>query len=49
MGAEDANKEVVKEDAVTKDVSGKADDSIAKHRHHCSENSSEKLTILERS
>ena len=41
-GEEDADEEVVPEEAVTKDVAEEAVDSTAQHTHHRSETSREK-------
>ena len=48
-GAEDASKEVVPEEVVTKDMEDKANSSTAQNKHHISKTSREKLMILAQS
>ena len=45
-GDEDASKEVVREETVTKDVTGEADASTNQHTHHRSKHSREELMIF---
>ena len=45
-GAMNADDEVVQKKAVTKDMAGKADASTAQNKHHQSETSRYKLTVL---
>ena len=47
-GAEDATEEVVLEEAATKNVAEKSEDSTAPHTHHGSGTSREKWMILAR-
>ena len=46
IGSNDAAKEVVLNEAVTKDVANKVNASIAQHIHHLSKTSRKKLKIL---
>ena len=48
-GYEDAAKEVLPEEAVTKEVADKTENSTAHHTHNLSETEMEKLWVLDKS